>query len=234
MGEKVTGNIGGTSTEGTNGTTGGTSTSTNTTSPSNSRGRGRPPKNGESDQKIPRLVSVEVPGTEESKEAPKGKRGRPAGNAKKKAAPKKADHTQISMLLITVSGIMASRKGMEPFALSMEEANQIAVPLSNIMAKNEAVAGIAGEYADHIALLFACMTIFIPKYLIWRAMNPKQEKKGENKNNVQPIRPATTGNNEKGPTPGSDKPFNGRSANTSNVASFNGDLSSILPPIAGI
>jgi hypothetical protein len=137
------------------------------------------------------------------------------------------------MLLITVSGIISSRKGMDPFALTLEEANQIAVPLSAIMAKNEAVAGIAGEYADHIALLFACMTIFIPKYLIWRAMNPKTEKKGEKQTNVQPIRPAA-GNNEKGTPNGSDKPITGRSTNSGNGSSFNGNLSDFLPAIAGI
>lgn len=229
MGEKLNG---GNEENHSTGSSTSTSTSASTTGTENGgRRRGRPSTSGKSDQKVPKVVSIDLPGNEEPpKEKPKTGRGRPAGTKKKPTAAKKADHTQISMLLLTVSGIMASRQGMEPFALTMEEANQIAIPLSSIMAKNEAVAGIAGEYADHIALLFACMTIFIPKYLVYRAMNPKTEKKGEKKTNVQPIREP----NEKGQVTRSDKPVTGRAANSGNGQTFNGDLSSILPAIAGI
>lgn len=224
MGEKINRNL---ETEGRTGPNTNPSTSPTSTS-DGGRGRGRNPASTESDQKLPKLVNVEIPGADGKKEETKKGRGRPAGTTKKKktAAPaKKGDPTQVSMLLLTVSGIMASRPGMEPFMLSMEEANQIAVPLSNIMAKNEAVAGIAGEYADHIALLIASVTIFIPKYLIWKSMQPKKEKKGE-KHHAQSI--------EKGPTVRSDKQPSGQPRHTDLPQAFDGDLSQFLPAIAGI
>ncbi|KAA0817062.1 hypothetical protein EI975_21235 [Bacillus licheniformis] len=133
---------------------------------------------------------VDVP---ETSEEPKKKRGRPKGSGtksttKKKTAAKKSgevDAGQLKMLLMTTTAIIASRPGMEDFMLSEQEADQICAPLSNIMARSEGVAGVAGEYADHIALVIACFTIFVPKFLMWKSKQPKKEVK---KNAVKPVR----------------------------------------------
>lgn len=192
------------------------------------RGTGGGNTGKESAQRVPKLVAVEVPVTteEKKKETEKKKRGRPAGSTKKNSkSPKKSDAKQISLLLVTISGILASRPGMEPFALTMEEANQIAEPLNNIISKNEAIAGMAGEYADHITLLVACITIFIPKYLLWKSLQPKKEK-GEKKANGKP--------NEKGQTAGSIQLASRKSRTSHDGQTFDGNLSKLLPPIAGI
>ncbi|WP_434785687.1 hypothetical protein [Bacillus velezensis] len=135
------------------------------------------------------MVVVDVP-SEDKKEEPKKKgRGRPPGTTKKKAASKKKsaqmDSSQIKMLLLTTTAIFAARPGMEDFALTADEADQISEPLASILSKSEGIAGVAGEYADHIALLIACFTIFVPKFLMWKA---KQPKKKEVKHNVIPKR----------------------------------------------
>jgi hypothetical protein len=138
------------------------------------------------------VVVVETPSTEkdEKKKDEKPKRGRPSGTTKNKSSSTKKsapaiDGTQVKMLLLTVSGIIASRPNMEVFALSMDEVEQIAQPLTNIMSKNDGLRTVAGEYADHLALLIACATIMIPKLLIYQANNPKKK---EVKKNEQPIK----------------------------------------------
>ncbi|HCN7007081.1 TPA: hypothetical protein N6134_005039, partial [Escherichia coli] len=125
----------------------------------------------------PKPVSIEVKSETEPQEEKK-KRGRPAGTTTKKRETKKAtppvNPTHFIVLLQTLSGIVASREGMSMFALSQEEATQIATPLANILAKNESVGEFTSEYADHIALLIACGTILIPKLLIYKATKPKE------------------------------------------------------------
>jgi hypothetical protein len=183
------------------------------------------------------MVAVEVPASEkEEKTDTKKGRGRPKGSTKKKTTPPKAkqgDSTQLKILLVTVSGILSSRPNMSAFQLTMEEAEQIAQPLSNILAKNEGVNAITSEYADHIALVVACLTIFVPKYFMYQATKPKEEKK----KNVQPFRkserPAQP-QPEAGQTTGSHRPANGDNGTTHDVETFNGGLSNLLAPIAGL
>jgi hypothetical protein len=130
------------------------------------------------------------------------------------------------MLLLTVSGIISSKPNMQPFALTMEEVEQIAEPLTSIMAKNDGLSEVAGEYADHIALLLACFTIFVPKYLVWKSMQPKKEEK---KGSVQ--RAETSKRNEtRQVKPGhrqTDRPA------TSDGENLSGDLHSFIPAIGG-
>lgn len=176
---------------GVKGTAAGTSTGNSGAGAAKSGGTGgRGTASTKKSEKLPKLLMVDVPGSD-SEEPPKKKRGRPPGTGtkKKSAAKKKAagnvDSSQLKMLLLTTSAIVAARPGMEDFALTADEAEQICTPLANIMAKSEGVAGVASEYADHIALLLACFTIFIPKFLMWKS---KQPKKKEVKKNVLPKR----------------------------------------------
>lgn len=125
----------------------------------------------------PKATTIEVPAASEEK--PKAKRGRPSGSKtakkKKEVAPAAVDHTQLSTLLLTITNVAASRDGLDMFALTPTEAEQIAKPLSNILAKNDSVGKVASEYADHIALLFAALTIIVPKVLLF-LQKRKQEK----------------------------------------------------------
>lgn len=250
MGER---NTGSNKTETGTGTNGGNTGNPPTTRTSNGgRGRGtggstekKPTEKsvGLSNVKEPKIVSVDVPKTEvktvEKKPEDKPKRGRPPGSTTGKRPPAKAkaatiDHSHISILLVTMTGVMATRPNMQPFALTIEEANQIALPLANILAKNEGVANAASEYADHIALLFAAATIMIPKFLLYQATKPTKETRGV------PHEPGTgtvEGNNNPGTINRSSEQTNGKRTNPAHVQgtgnSFNGSIGEFLTPING-
>ena len=159
-------------------------------------------------------------------EEPKKGRGRPKKDPNATAAKAKSkqtasvDPTQFILILQTVSNIIASREGLHMFALTKQEAESIATPLASILSRNESVGEFAGEYADHIALLIAAATIFIPKVLIYQAMNPKKEMK------VKSDERTTSGSSQ-----GVTRP-NGNTGDVQNdVGSFNGTINSILSPI---
>lgn len=248
MGKRNTGSI---ETEGTGAINGGSTGNTTSTRPSNG-GRGR--KTGGSTEEKPaqksvglsnvnepKIVSVDIPKTEvktvEKKTEEKPKRGRPAGsttNKNRSAAKQKGgtvDHTHISLLLVTMTGVLASRPNMHPFAMTLEEANQIALPLANILAKNEGIASAASEYADHIALVFAAATIFIPKFLIYQSTKPTKETRGI------PHEPSTNGNNETGKINRSSEATNGQPTDPAHLqgdsSTFNGSIGNFLAPING-
>lgn len=241
---KPNGGTGGNSTNPSTGsTTSGTGTGTGTggTTSTASREKTKLPELAVLNE--PKIVPVEVPG---AGEPPKKKRGRPAGSTAAKntaakpvkaaAAPTlKADSTQIKLMLITISGIAASRPGMEVWNLTMEEADALAAPLSNMMAKNEALGKALGEHADAVALLIACFTIFVPKFLMWRATRPKPPKEGEKvsyvTNNSKPAKPSRN----EGTPAGDNKPNVGRATDApkTNGQNFGGQLSGLVPTIAG-
>jgi hypothetical protein len=129
---------------------------------------------------VPKVVTVNVPLTPEQKEREKKdrrnaldreRRASKAGNTGgasvrgKNATPQGIDTTQINMILMTVSAIVASRPGLEIWMLRPEEIQQISTPLSNILAKSEALSGMT-EHADAIALAIACGTILIPRIML--------------------------------------------------------------------
>lgn len=193
------------------------------------RGRGRPPgsTNKKQSQELPRLVAVEVPTDpkEEKKEEEKPKA--PARKrTPRKPAKKKADTTQLKMLVLTISGLVASRPGMEVWNMTPEEVDQIIEPLGNIMAKHD-VGAAASEYADYIALVMAAFVIFIPKYLMWKATRPKKEKR---KLNVK--RPASTTDNEGRKI--ADSSTGDASGNAINGTDFGGQLHDLMPAVGGI
>lgn len=248
MGKRDTGSI---ETETGTGTNGGSSGNTTTTRTSN-RGRGRgtgttteekPAQKsvGLSNVNEPKIVSVDIPKTEvktvEKKTEDKPKRGRPSGSTSKKppAAKQKGgvvDHTHISLLLVTMTGVLATRPNMHPFAMTLEEANQIAMPLANILAKNEGIASAASEYADHIALLFAAATIFIPKILIYQSMKPTKETRD------LPHGTSTENTNGQAITSsGSSETINRQPTNPAHVQgdsnTFNGSIGNFLAPVNG-
>jgi hypothetical protein len=174
------------------------------------------------------VVLVEIPGQEKAEEAKRKNKpgaGRPAGTKKVPAKNKpgaKPDTTQLKILVLTMSGIVASRPGMEVWNMSMEEVEQIIEPLANILAKHN-VGQATSEYADYIALLMAVTIIFVPKYLIWKQTRPKKEKK---KN--EPIRNTNTANESR--TTGASSQGNGGTT-SSNDSSFGNQLHGLIPAV---
>jgi hypothetical protein len=179
----------------------------------------------------PKAIEIELPG-EDQEDKPKKKPGRPKASKPKQT---KVDTKQVELILLTVSGIIASREGMEVWNLTAEESKQLAEPIANIMAKNEALANVAGEHADAFALVMALFAIFVPKFLVWNATKPKKPKKGELVKYESTRKPAelqkqkgTTGS---GPTNDDRQPTH--TPKTAG-ANFGGQLYNLVPTIAGI
>lgn len=81
---------------------------------------------------------------------------------------------QISALFMSGCAIVASRPGFEMFALTKAEADQLATPIANMIAKSEKFAN-AGEYADAIALVTAALIIFVPRVLMYADQQKKKK-----------------------------------------------------------
>ena len=125
---------------------------------------------------------------------------------------------QIEKILLSVSTVIASRKGCEHWLLSESEVKAISEPLSNILATSESLKGFS-EHSDAIALAVACISIFIPRIFV--SVQKKQEdKKIERTGNRTETNVKTTenkGTNRKHDTKSStngtgtldDKPFYG-------------------------
>ena len=223
-------------------TTTGVNESTSTSSQGGGTGRtggtasGRNNSTGKQSETVPKGVLVDLPdggGDSNKEEKPKPPRGRPKGSTTKQTPRKttaakknqKADTTQIKLLLLTVSGIIASRPNMEVWAMTGDEIDQIIEPLSSILAKHN-VGEATSEYADYIALVISLFVIFVPKYLMWKQTQPKKEKKP----NV--TRTATNTPVESGEVTGSSKGNGGVIA--SNGTSFGEQLHGLIHPIGGI
>ena len=174
------------------GTGSGSSGNTNTTGTGRGSGRGRgtgrktKSKSGEEVLELPNVNIPNIPTPEEKKEKKKETRGR-----KPKKDNALVTSEQISSLLIASSSILATREGFSHWLLSEAEANQIAEPLANIIAKNESLKAL-GEHADAIALVTACLMIFAPRIFTTVMINKSKPKKEilkddrKSKNSIKP------------------------------------------------
>ena len=90
------------------------------------------------------------------------------------------DSKQITAFIVAVSSVVASREGCSHWIVTETEAEQIAKPLSNIIAKSEHLKTL-GEHADAFALVSACLMIFAPRLII--SLQNKKAKKGVKKIN---------------------------------------------------
>ena len=99
--------------------------------------------------------------------------------AKKEEEKTSFDSKQISAFIVAVSSMVASREGMAHWIITETEAEQIAKPLSNMIAKSESLKGL-GEHADAFALVTACIMIFAPRLII--TLQTNKTKKGIKKN----------------------------------------------------
>ena len=86
-------------------------------------------------------------------------------NKKKAEQPTFATGDQIGALIGTVSMIVASRPNMAHWQLTPKEIESLSNPLANMLAKSEALQGMA-EHSDAIALATACVTIMVPRAVI--------------------------------------------------------------------
>lgn len=215
------------------------------------RGRGGSQK-GQSGETIPKPVLVEVPGQEKSEEEKKleekrakdrERKAKSRANAKASGTTKKASTTrkktasvgdaqQLKVLVLTTSQIMAARPGMEMWALSEYEVDQLITPLHSIMSKNEGVGNMMSEYGDHIALIVASFTIFVPKFMMWRNARPKKEAKQHARQVGQHSNTGSSGGNK-----GGEVTTNSGTSSTKVTATaqnFNGEYASLIPPSVGI
>lgn len=103
------------------------------------------------------------------------------------------DTKQISAFIVAVSSMVASREGMTHWLITETEAEQIAKPLSNIIAKSEHLKGL-GEHADSFALISACLMIFAPRIFI--TLQSNKSKKGVKKDGKHNDRKSTDSNKQ--------------------------------------
>ena len=103
------------------------------------------------------------------KEQPKPKR-------KKKEPDPVIGSSEISSLIVSVFSIIASRPGMEHWAISDKEAKTVADPLSQILAENNVLekTGVNGSY---ILLVMAAAGIILPRLFI--TLQVKEPKRKE-------------------------------------------------------
>lgn len=155
-------------------------------------------------------------------DTPKKQRKRKAP-AKKKDEPQSFNAQQITALIVSISSIFASRDGLEMFALSELEAQQIATPLANIIAKNEKFSGIS-EHADAIALVTACFVVMVPRFMLY--FDAQKQKKMKAAGGVKLV---DKRKDEKRESAGN----SGKSAGNSPAQSAADDfsISSAIPPV---
>lgn len=182
---------------------------------------------------------VAVPETPEPK-----KRGRPAGsktNQKKdKPAPAKIespmmDDKQLKVMLATFSAVIAAKPGMEVWALSAAEIDQLCEPIYKMMKRSSVMSKMSEANADALALAIAALAIFIPKFMMWNMTRPKKKKTGD-KINYEP----TTGTqrnsgNQTGTPAASNGQSNGPAAANNQTDGINvrQELLDVMQPTAG-
>lgn len=178
------GNIDTSGTSGNNTNTTNNTTSDTTRNDNTSEPTGSPNNHAETDQKPPRLVILDKPPTED-----KPKRNRPTGLTYNKAAKVNAANKSggagagaVVMIQSLIQGVFligATRLG-EHWVLTDEEADAIASPAANIMAKYIDADKLA-KFSDPAALVFALGAVMLPRVMIQVQMKPKKE--------VKPIEP---------------------------------------------
>lgn len=121
-------------------------------------------------EKLSGLASVTPPPVPDT---PKKKQRKPR-QSKKQDTNTSFNADQISALIVSLSSIVASRPGLEMFAITDIEAKQIATPLANMIAKSEQLKALS-EHADAMALVTACFVIMAPRIMLY--FNQQKEKK---------------------------------------------------------
>lgn len=85
------------------------------------------------------------------------------------------DVTQLNLIVMGLSGAVASRPNCEHWLLTEAEVNSITAPLSKMLSESQMFANM-GQYSNQIALCMACVTVFMPR-LIVTVQKQKEVKK---------------------------------------------------------
>lgn len=129
---------------------------------------------GTGTQKEPSKKPDGLPILKEAPPVPAEPKKKQRRKPKKKEPEPSFNAEQISALIMTASGIIASRPGMEIWALRPEEANQLSAPIANMVEKSEKLKNM-GEYADAIALVTASLMIFAPRAVVYADQQKKKK-----------------------------------------------------------
>lgn len=136
----------------------------------------------------PEFVPIAIDG--KSEEAPKPKR-------KYKKREKKTDKketTDIKDVQMLIEGIftVVSLKGGEHWKLQSKESEQIAIPLTNILEKNNLIEKV-GNVSDGMGLIIACISIVVPRLLISKMQKPNKTREVLEKNGAVRSNTGVTG-----------------------------------------
>lgn len=96
-------------------------------------------------------------------------------NKSKAKAEAPIDVTQLNLIFMGLSTAVASRPNCEHWLMTEQEINSITVPLAKMLAESTAFSAM-GEYSNQIALVMACVTVFVPR-LILTVQKSKEVKK---------------------------------------------------------
>lgn len=169
------------------GRSGSTAAAAGSNSGSGGTGTGTGTGTGKTEEKKPAAVAILTDEEQKKKDEKNAKRRQ--AYAKKKAEgtnakPKKVnkkkneelplDTESLKTLVLTISALIASRPDCEHWLLSEKEVESIITPLQKMLADSELFKG-AGAYSNQIALVIACITIFVPRLFI--TVNKANEKK---------------------------------------------------------
>lgn len=96
----------------------------------------------------------------------------------KRKRKKKTDNgsEQLTIFITTIFTVISSREGCEHWAISDAEARSIAEPLCKLMEESESLKAI-NEHSDAIALVFACITVILPRVFISYNLNKDKKQK---------------------------------------------------------
>mgnify|MGYP003291233990 CR=1 FL=1 len=109
-------------------------------------------------------------------ELPSQKKPRKVNNTKKAAKKDDAiDTTQMNIIIKTISSLIAARPNCSHWMLTDAEIQSITTPLAKMMEESEIFNKI-GEHSNQIALVTACVTVFVPR-IIQTTMIVKENKK---------------------------------------------------------
>lgn len=113
------------------------------------------------------------------KKAEQGEQVKPrkVNKSKKQEQAPALSNTQINSLIISLSAVIASRPKCEHWLLSEQEVNSITTPLTAMLKESEVFNKI-GEHSNQIALIVACVSVFLPRIIQTVAMI-QEEKKNE-------------------------------------------------------
>ena len=236
MGETITGNINrlaeppkSSPNPGTGGSAPGKQASRNSSSPA--PGTGNAPAAGSGtpaggktagtaeEKKVSGLASVTPPPVPET---PKKKQRKP--RQKKQETPSSFNADQITALIVSMSSIVASRPGLDMFAISDMEAKQIATPLSNMIAKSEQLKQLS-EHADALALVTACIVVMAPRIMLY--LDAQKQKKLNAAGGVKLVRTDNENRKNDGSSSKSDRPAPRKPENDVS------GLYAAMPPISG-